>query len=68
MRRVVLTLLREAQEGYKENEYQNPRDEQEKILFAIYQAMKGKEFTSIQEIDSFLSDESLRKLALEIAI
>ncbi len=62
-RRFVLTFLMENMEGdVDESEYLNDATEEDKVMKKIYLSLKGKEFTSIKEIQDLLSFEGLMKL------
>ena len=62
-RRFVLTFLYENYYGEtKEEDYLNDATEEDRIMKKIYLSLKDREFTSIEEIDSLLSEKGLREL------
>lgn len=62
-RRFVLTFLMENIESdVNEADYLNDSTDEERVMKKIYLALKDKEFTSIEEIQSLLSFDGLKKL------
>ncbi len=65
-RRYVLTLIEEYYQGMREEDYEEIVDEESELLHNIYKALKNKEFHSIEDIRTLLSDDGLRQLACNI--
>ena len=63
LRRYVLTILEEASIGYTLKDYQNPTNEEEKILLALRSKRENRNFGKKEELEELLSDSGLRKLA-----
>lgn len=65
MRRYVLTLIEEYFLSVDPKEYDNIIDEETDILSCLYHALEDKEFHSIDEVKSLLSNQGLKSLAKE---
>lgn len=63
LRRYVLVIIEEYYQGLTADDYQILNTEEDKILLALFNALKNKTFTSIDEINYLLSDEGLKELA-----
>lgn len=66
LRRYIVTLFEEYLNGYSEEDYRINETDEDRIINAIYIAMKDKNFTSYDEIHQFLLDESLKEFSKEI--
>ncbi len=66
LRRYVLVLLQENLEGYEESDYLNDTNEEERILKALFFALKNYHATSLVDIHTLLSDDGLKKLAASV--
>ncbi|MCR5333104.1 MAG: hypothetical protein K6E11_03690 [Bacilli bacterium] len=69
LRRMTLTVFEENYfEHFKESDYLKARDDNDRIINAIYFAIKDKEFKSIEDIRKILQDDSLKELARSLTI
>ncbi len=67
LRRYVLTLYEEKTiYHYTENDYKSARNENDKIINALYFHLKDYQFNSYQEFHDFLSEENLKLLVREL--
>ena len=67
-RRSLITIIREALEGYSDKDYIKSQNDYDSLINALYKAFKDKEFTSYSQIHNFLSDENLKIIAKEVKI
>ena len=64
LRRMTLSVFEENYfEHFKEEDYLKARDYNDKVINAIYFAIKDRVFNSIEDIRKTLQDDSLRELA-----
>lgn len=66
LRRFAITILEENLLGYKEKDYEDVYDDQSDLLLRIYQALKDKEYTSIDQIEELLSEAGLKELCKKL--
>lgn len=66
MRRYLLSFLEEQSENKGEEFYRDDPSDEGKLMYRIYLRFKDTEITSIEEIDSLLTDQGLRALAAEL--
>jgi hypothetical protein len=67
-RRSLITLIREALEGYTDKNYLVAKNDYDKLINSLYKEFKDKEFNSYNEIHNFLSDDNLRSIAKKIKL
>lgn len=61
VRRYLIVLMQESLEGYTLDDYKNPENDEGKVLLSFFKALENTEFSSLEEIVSFLSDSSLKE-------
>ena len=63
LRRQVLTIYSEQQEGYKEEDYLKARNDNDEIINRLYFYLKSTEINSFDALYDLLSEESLKEIA-----
>jgi hypothetical protein len=67
LRRAFLILLQEEMNGSKDEDYDYAATESDALINKMHRVLKKESFTSYAQIVSFLSEDSLKKLALRLA-
>ena len=62
IRRYLITLIEEKLNGFSEKDYLKSENENDEIINHLYQLSKNKNISSREEMQEFLSDESIKKL------
>ena len=62
IRRYLITLIEEKLNGFSEKDYLHSENENDEIINHLYQLSKNKNISSKEEMQEFLSDESIKKL------
>lgn len=63
LRRLVITVMQESMQGFSDNNYKNFNNEEDQIINEIYFKTKNIEFRKFEDINSFLKNDSLKKIA-----
>lgn len=63
LRRYVLTILEEASIGYTLKDYENPSNEEERILLTLRKKREPMDFEKKEQLQKLLSEKGLKELA-----
>lgn len=63
LRRYVLTILEEASIGYTLKDYENPSNEEERILLTLRKKREPRDFEKKEQLQKLLSEKGLKELA-----
>lgn len=62
LRRYITAIFNECSQGYNESDYIDSDENENHNFFILYQALKHKEYTKIEDIQKELSNESIKEL------
>ena len=66
LRRYVISLIREATEGWQAKDYDNPKTETDLIFQKLYQLLRDVEMNTYRDIMNILKKDYLKTLAAQI--